>query len=102
MQCDDRWMAMATKRGNGEGSIYQRSQDGLWVASQTQTQTQRRQHEILGYKWEISGFIFTSDLGTAFEPRNMRREFKLICLAAGLGDWHPIPQDFPTLTYRRS
>jgi integrase len=46
-------------------------------------------YELLGYKWENSGFIFTSDLGTAFDPRNMHREFKLICLAAGLGDWHP-------------
>ena len=46
-------------------------------------------HEILGYRWEESGFIFTSDLGTAFDPRNMHREFKQICLAAGLGDWHP-------------
>jgi integrase len=39
--------------------------------------------------WTESGFIFTSVVGTPFDPRNLLREFKKVCEDAGLGDWHP-------------
>lgn len=52
-------------------------------------QRQDEKSQALGSAWAASGFIFTSDIGTAFEPRNLHREFKKICLDAGLGDWHP-------------
>ena len=34
----------------------------------------------MGSAWVNSGFMFTSDIGTPFEPRNLHREFKTICL----------------------
>jgi integrase len=34
-------------------------------------------------------FIFTSSVGTPFDPRNLNREFHDICEKAGLGHWHP-------------
>jgi integrase len=43
----------------------------------------------LGPGWVDSGFIFTSSVGTPMDPRNVHREFRAICRAAGLGDWHP-------------
>lgn len=42
----------------------------------------------LGEAWVDSGFMFTTSVGTPIDPRNLLREFKGICLAAGLGDWH--------------
>jgi hypothetical protein len=45
----------------------------------------------LGPGWVDSGFIFTSSVGTPMDPRNVHREFRAICRAAGLGDWHPLP-----------
>ena len=38
--------------------------------------------------WVDSGFIFTTTVGTPIDPRNLLREFKGICIEAGLGDWH--------------
>jgi integrase len=58
-------------------------------ALQAHRERQNAKREALGPAWVESGFIFTTDIGTPFEPRNMHREFKLICLDAGLGDWHP-------------
>jgi integrase len=42
----------------------------------------------LGDGWTDSGYIFTSSIGTPIDPRNLLREFKSICVNAGLGDWH--------------
>jgi integrase len=65
----------------------------LPVAMLTSLQKHRTRQEeskrALGNAWIDSGFIFTSSIGTPFEPRNLHREFKAICLDAGLGDWHP-------------
>ena len=41
-----------------------------------------------GEVWVDSGYIFTTSLGTPIDPRNLLREFKAICVKAGLGDWH--------------
>jgi integrase len=42
-----------------------------------------------GGVWRETNLIFTSDIGTPFEPRNLYREFKQVFSDAGLGDWHP-------------
>jgi integrase len=42
----------------------------------------------LGEAWFDSGYIFTTTVGTPIDPRNLLREFKSICIKAGLGDWH--------------
>jgi len=43
----------------------------------------------LGEVWQPTGYIFTTSIGTPIDPRNLNREFKVICRKAGLGDWHP-------------
>lgn len=43
----------------------------------------------LGGIWTDSGFIFTSELGTPFDPRNLYRTFRTLCEDAGIGRWHP-------------
>ncbi len=51
---------------------------------------QERERHAAGTSWRTdSGFIFTTKVGTPFEPRNLNRDFKKVCLRAGLGDWHP-------------
>lgn len=49
---------------------------------------QREQKISLGSAWTNTGFIFTTSVGTPVDPRNLLREFKGVCAAAGLGDWH--------------
>ena len=54
--------------------------------------THRRQQKEarlrLGDAWIDSGFVFTTSIGTPIDPRNLLRDFKLVCQKAGLGDWH--------------
>jgi integrase len=61
----------------------------MQTALQAHRARQDAEHKVLGRAWTNSGFIFTSAVGTPFDPRNLHREFKTICLDAGLGDWHP-------------
>lgn len=84
-------------------------QEGVLVTTDTKTFQSRRtvnvpsqmnvslrQHRVrqdaersaMGDAWTDTGFIFTSVIGTPFDPRNLLREFKKVCLDAGLGDWH--------------
>ena len=56
------------------------------MASHRKRQSEARLR--LGDAWTDSGFIFTSSVGTAIDPRNLLRDFKQVCLKAGLGDWH--------------
>jgi integrase len=39
--------------------------------------------------WEESGFVFTTQYGSALDPRNVHRDFQTICMKAKLGKWHP-------------
>lgn len=50
---------------------------------------QEKERTELGSSWVDSGFIFTSSIGTPIDPRNLYREFQIVCRLAGLGDWHP-------------
>lgn len=43
---------------------------------------------LVGPGWQDSGFIFTNSIGGPLDPRNLLRDFKKVCLDAGLGDWH--------------
>jgi integrase len=51
------------------------------------SQAELREH--LGDEWCESGFVFTTGHGTPVDPRNLYREFRLVCEAAGIGRWHP-------------
>jgi integrase len=42
-----------------------------------------------GKAWTNSGHIFATSVGTPIDPRNMYREFRDVCRAAGIGYWHP-------------
>ena len=53
---------------------------------ETRQQTEKRN---LGAAWTETGYIFTSSIGTPIDPRNLYREFQMICRKANLGDWHP-------------
>lgn len=50
---------------------------------------QARQRLKMGPAWQDTGFVFTTANGTPFDPRNLYRDFQLVCRRAGLGDWHP-------------
>jgi integrase len=38
---------------------------------------------------EGTGFIFTTQVGTPLDPRNIHRDFQTVCTKAKLGKWHP-------------
>jgi integrase len=42
-----------------------------------------------GPAWEDSGLVFTTRLGAPIDPANLRRDFRRLTKAAGLGPWHP-------------
>jgi len=43
-----------------------------------------------GEMWSDQGLVFTTSIGTALDAGNVRKQFKAICKAAGLGeDWAP-------------
>ncbi len=43
-----------------------------------------------GELWQDENLVFTTAIGAMLDQRNIRREFRLICKAAGLGeDWVP-------------
>jgi integrase len=42
-----------------------------------------------GEAWEETGYVFTTQLGTPLDPRNIQRDFQTICTKAGIGKWHP-------------
>ena len=52
----------------------------------------RRQEEeriVMDELWTETGFIFTTNFGTPVDPRNLNRDFAIICQRAGLDHWHP-------------
>jgi len=103
------WSDLDTKKGTlAVRRQLQREGDGL-VVRDTKTHGSRRvvnvPHPVLallkqlrasekaskarlGPAWTDSGFIFTNAIGGPLDPRNLLRDFKKICVSAGLGDWH--------------
>jgi integrase len=50
---------------------------------------QAEERDVMNELWTDTGFIFTTNFGTPFDPRNLNRDFATICQRAGLGHWHP-------------
>jgi integrase len=55
-----------------------------------------RQHELTQQQerrsasiWTETGLVFTTSVGTAIDPSNLRRGFARLTEAAGIGHWHP-------------
>ena len=45
---------------------------------------------VAGDRWQDTGLVFTSQLGAALDAGNVRKMFKRVCTAAGIGDgWTP-------------
>jgi site-specific recombinase XerD len=45
---------------------------------------------LAGERWHDTGLVFTTHLGTALDAGNVRKLFKRVCTAAGIGDgWTP-------------
>lgn len=42
-----------------------------------------------GDVWQDSGMVFTTQLGTPLDPRNIYRDFVAVAQRAGIGRWHP-------------
>ena len=53
-------------------------------------ESQARERALAGGQWQDIGLVFTTHLGTAVDAGNVRKMFKRVCKAAGLGDsWTP-------------
>lgn len=60
-------------------------QDALLAHQQRQFQ----ERHSAGQNWVESGLVFTTNVGTAIDPRNFRRSFTRLTERAGIGRWHP-------------
>ncbi len=52
-------------------------------------QRQEEERFVVDELWTDTGFIFTTNFGTPIDPRNLNREFAMICQRAALEHWHP-------------
>jgi len=53
-------------------------------------ESQADERLLAGERWQDSGLVFTTHLGTALDAGNVRKMFKRICGVAGIGDsWTP-------------
>jgi integrase len=60
------------------------------VALELQQEQQAKDHAAAGRRWVNSDLVFTSKVGTPLDASHVRREFKNVTDAAGLGrDWTP-------------
>lgn len=50
---------------------------------------QAKERLAAGPAWPDPPLMFATSAGTLYDPSNFRREFNVICAAAGLGRWHP-------------
>lgn len=39
--------------------------------------------------WQDTGYVFTTSIGSPFDPRNVAERFQTACTRAGIGKWHP-------------
>ena len=55
-----------------------------------QRERQARERAEAGELWQEHGLVFTTSVGTAYESHNLRRDFRRVTAAAGLGArWVP-------------
>ena len=53
-------------------------------------ETQEEERLLAGERWHGTGLVFTTSLGTALEAAKVRKMFRRVCRAAGVGDvWTP-------------
>jgi integrase len=53
-------------------------------------ESQADERLLAGERWQDSGLVFTTHLGTTLDAGNVRKMFKRICRVAGIGDsWTP-------------
>src|SRR5262249_44271602 len=53
-------------------------------------ESQSHERLLAGEQWQDTGLVFTTHLGIARDAANVRKMFKRICKAAGIGDgWTP-------------
>ena len=53
-------------------------------------ESQAHERALAGEKWQDTGLVFTTHLGAALDAGNVRKMFKRVCKAAGIGDgWTP-------------
>lgn len=64
---------------------------------------QDRERRSAGDRWQESGLVFTTGLGTAIEPRNVNRHFAKLCDEAGVRRirFHDLRHSCATLLYEQ-
>jgi integrase len=54
------------------------------------SESQAHERAMAGERWQDSGLVFTTHVGAALDAGNVRKMFKRVCKAAGVGDsWTP-------------
>ncbi len=53
-------------------------------------ESQAHERLLAGEKWQDTGLVFTTHLGTVLDAGNVRKMFKRVSMVAGIGDgWTP-------------
>src|SRR5262249_61171501 len=53
-------------------------------------ESQAHERLLAGPRWQDAELVFTTHRGTALDAGNVRKMFKRVCMAAGIGDdWTP-------------
>src|SRR5262249_14170988 len=53
-------------------------------------ESQSHERALAGERWQGTGLVFTTQLGAVHDAGNVRKIFKRVCKAAGMGDsWTP-------------
>jgi integrase len=64
-------------------------------ALQAQLRRQAGERSTAGELWQEHGLVFTTSVGTPYESHNLRRDFRKVTAAAGLGS-HWVPKELRT------
>ena len=64
-----------------------------WLAAQALralVESQAQERTLAGDRWQETGLVFTTHLGAALDAANVRKMFRRVCKAAGVGErWTP-------------
>jgi integrase len=75
-----------TKRSRGTLGLPQLAAEALRVLQDSQA----HEKALAGERWQDTGLVFTTHRGTALDAGNVRKMFKRVCTAAGIGGgWTP-------------
>jgi len=60
-----------------------------WVQELKVLKANQKKARLGSELWQDTGYVFTTSIGSPFDPRNVAERFQTACTRAGIGKWHP-------------